>query len=125
MSGIDVRVQVHKNNIPAVIRAVETHDDNAVRGFADAVKDRAQANAPVLTGRLREGITVSGGGASYQITASSLDGGAEREYAAYNEFGTRNMHAQPFMKPGFEEAKASSLPTQLAEYIAAIESAAE
>lgn len=120
----DVNIHVTKNHIPQVIEAVQTHDDNCVKGFAEAVKDKAQAKAPVRTGRLREGITVNGSDAHYEISASSVEGGADREYAAYNEFGTRRMHAQPFMKPGFEEAKAADLPAKLAEYVAAIERAA-
>lgn len=123
--GVDVRVNVTKNNVPDVIQAVQTHADNCARSFAEGVQQKAQGRAPVRTGALREGIKLnSQGGNSYEISAASTDGGASREYAAYNEFGTRYMGAQPFMRPGFEEAKAADLPPAMAQYVAAIEGAA-
>lgn len=124
MSGFEVHVNVTKDNIPNVIRAIETHADNCTRKIAEGIQRKAQAKAPVRTGHLREGIKVNGGGNSYEVSASSLEGGADREYAAYNEYGTRRMGAQPFMRPAFEEAMGSDVPGAFAEYVAAIEGAA-
>jgi HK97 gp10 family phage protein len=73
---------------------------------------------------LRSGIDVEGAGTSVVVKASSLDGGGEREYAAYNEYGTRYMGAQPFMLPGYQAAMGSSVPAAVAEYAAKIEGAA-
>lgn len=60
----------------------------------------AKAAAPVRTGALRRGINLEEGNPAF-VTASSLEGGALREYAEYNEFGTRYMSANPFMMPGY------------------------
>jgi HK97 gp10 family phage protein len=123
--AIDVRINTTHNNIPNVIEAIGSEAGACVRSIADGVRDEAQNHAPVLTGALKSGINVQGGGGtSAQVTASSLDGGAEREYAPYNEYGTRYMGAQPFMLPGYQAAKASRVPAAIAEYAAKIEAAA-
>lgn len=62
------------------------------------------------TDNLKSGINVTrgpGGGGragalgSYtqQVTASSKDGGSDREYAAYEEFGTKKAPAHPYLRP--------------------------
>lgn len=122
--SINVTAKVSKNNIPNVIAAIAAQADNCVKGCAEGIKEKAQGLAPVRTGALKAGIQVSGGGNTYQVTASSTAGGAGREYAVYNEYGTRNMGAQPFMKPGFEAAMASDVPQEIMQYAAAIEKAA-
>lgn len=60
----------------------------------------AKQLAPVDTGNLRGLIEWN----MVDVAAGELTGGAD--YAAYVEFGTRNMDAQPHMVPGFEAAKA-------------------
>lgn len=122
--SLDIRVEITKDHIPQVIEAVKTHADNATQTIANGIHEKAQGKAPVQTGRLQAGIKVSGSGSTYEVSASSVEGGAEREYAAYNEYGTRNMGAQPFMGPAYQEAQASDVPQALTQYIAAIESAA-
>lgn len=123
--SLDIRVDITKNHVPQVIEAVKTHADNASRGVANGIHEKAQGKAPVQTGRLRDGIKVtSQGAASYEVSASSVEGGAEREYAAYNEYGTRYMGAQPFMMPAYVEAQSSDLPQEMVQYIQAIEGAA-
>lgn len=82
----------------------------------------AQAAVHVRTGALKRGINVNGGNPA-EVTASSLAGGAPREYAFYNEFGTRYMSANPFMMPGFVVGLAM-LPARGREYGAAIEAVA-
>ena len=122
--GISVEVNLTHNNLPNVIDAVQSEAAECVRQCADGIRDQAQANAPVLTGALRSGIDVEGAGTSVIVKASSLDGGGEREYAAYNEFGTRYMSAQPFMLPGYQAALGSTVPAAVSEYAAKIEGAA-
>lgn len=122
--GFTVEINVTQNRIPSVIDAVSSGADDCVRQCADGIRDAAQSAAPVLTGALRSGIDVEGAGRSVVVKASSLDGGGEREYAAYNEYGTRYMSAQPFMRPGFQAAMGSSVPAAIAEYAAKIEAGA-
>lgn len=78
--------------------------------------------APVRTGALRRGINLNAGNPA-EVTASSIAGGGLREYAEYNEFGTRYMSANPFMLPGFVEGLAS-LPIEGRKYGARIEAVA-
>lgn len=58
----------------------------------------AQRKAPVDTGTLRRSIKLSlkKGGMRAEIEA-------EADYAPYQEYGTRFMNAQPYMKPAFNE----------------------
>lgn len=82
----------------------------------------AEAAAPVRTGALKRGINLHGGNPA-EVTASSLAGGALREYALYNEFGTRYMSANPFMMPGYVVGLAM-LPVRARQYGARIEAVA-
>ena len=58
----------------------------------EAVADEARAMCPVDTGRLRVSIAVNSGEDGAEITANT-------DYAAYVEFGTWKMAAQPFLVP--------------------------
>lgn len=58
----------------------------------EAVANEARAMCPVDTGRLKDSITVSAGADGAQISADT-------DYAAYVEFGTYKMAAQPFLVP--------------------------
>ncbi len=58
----------------------------------EAVAGDARSLCPVDTGRLRGSISVSAGSNSAVVSANT-------DYAAYVEFGTSKMAAQPFMVP--------------------------
>ena len=62
------------------------------KSAGEAVADEARAMCPVDTGRLKSSIAVSADGGGAQITANT-------DYAAYVEFGTWKMAAQPFLVP--------------------------
>ncbi len=96
--------------------------DDLCTDIANTMHQAAQAAAPVRTGALRRGINVQAGNPA-EVTASSVAGGASREYAEYNEFGTRYMNPQPFMMPGFV-AGLASVPIHGRTYGQKIESAA-
>lgn len=93
-------VVVVYNHLDNCARACITHQDTLSTAIANAMHTGAQMAAPVRTGALKAGIQVTVGNPA-EVTASSRDGGASREYAEYNEFGTRYMNPQPFMMPGF------------------------
>lgn len=61
---------------------------------------KAQRKSPVDTGTLKRGIglEISDGGMTATVESTT-------EYAPYQEYGTRFMEAQPFMKPAFNEQK--------------------
>lgn len=60
----------------------------------------AQRNAPVDTGFLKRSI-----GLEIQDSGLTAKSEATAEYAGYQEWGTRFMEAQPYMKPAFDEVK--------------------
>ena len=64
------------------------------------LQSKAQNYAPVDTGTLKLsiGLNITDGG----LTAKSE---ATAEYAPYQEWGTRYMEAQPYMKPAFNDQK--------------------
>jgi HK97 gp10 family phage protein len=73
---------------------------------AQAVQQQARAIVPVKEGWLRNGIVIEKQGPyTYAISASSVAGGADKEYAAHVEFGTYKMSAQPYMQPAIDAAR--------------------
>ncbi len=116
------RVYVVYDHFPACAAVALSAADDLSTDVAKAMHQVAQSNAPVRTGALRRGINVTSGNPA-EVTASSLQGGGTREYAAYNEFGTRYMGAQPFMMPGFV-AGVASVAVYGRQYGAKIEAAA-
>lgn len=82
------------NRIPALIAFVESETRRAVKASADRVAERARQMAPVDTGALRSSIqavsTTAGKSAEVRVGV---------EYAAYVEYGTYKMAAQPYLSP--------------------------
>ena len=79
-------------NMDAVKRVVEQNTAE--------LQKRAQDNAPVDTGHLKDsiGLELEDGGMTCVVEPTA-------EYAAYVELGTRFMGAQPYLKPAWEEQK--------------------
>lgn len=94
MTGVnELRAALKKNmDLEAVKRVVKQNGAE--------LQTRAQRNAPVDTGTLKRsiGLEISDGG----LTAKSE---ATAEYAPYQEWGTRYMDAQPYMRPAFNVQK--------------------
>lgn len=67
---------------------------NAVRMNTSKFQNEAMRKAPVDTGNLKRSITIDilDGGYTGKITATA-------DYSIYQEYGTRFMSAQPFMRP--------------------------
>lgn len=78
----------------AVVAAVEKRIDTNMRAAGQAIVTRAQQLAPVRTGRLRAGI-----GFTYRQSDKVLSIYDDVPWAIFQEFGTRNMRAQPFIRP--------------------------
>lgn len=102
--------------------AIIANSDDLTRAVAETSKDWAEAHVPVRTGSLKRGIQLEGAGNHLNIVASSRQGGADREYARYVEYGTRFTPAQPFMLPA-HVAGLLSVPRHGAVFGAAIEAA--
>lgn len=60
-----------------------------------AVRTRAQANAPVNTGALARSIRAD-------ATGTEVTVGAYVPYAAFQEYGTVNTPASPYLRPALE-----------------------
>lgn len=71
-----------------------------VRKNGADLQEKAQENAPVVSGTLKRSIGLD-------ITDSGLTAEVEpmADYAAYVEYGTRFMEAQPYLKPAYDEQK--------------------
>ena len=70
----------------------------AVAASALRIQARAKGDAPVDTGRLRNSIATE----QENLTARV---GTNVDYAPHVEFGTRRMHAQPYLFPAAEEER--------------------
>lgn len=70
----------------------------AVRLNGSELQTKAQEKAPVDTGQLKRSIGL-------EITDDGMTAEVEPgvDYAAYQEYGTRFMNAQPFMHPALQE----------------------
>lgn len=84
---------------PAQLRA-------ALMVGAMPIQTAAVQKAPVLTGTLRSSI--------HTETAETDNGAVARigtnvEYAIHQEFGTRKMAAQPYLRPAFDEQRDAAL----------------
>lgn len=117
-----VRVTVVYDHLPRCAAEALARQADLSTAVAGDMHRGAEAAAPVRTGALKAGIQLQGGNPA-TVTAASRDGGATREYAAYNEYGTRYMNAHPFMVPGFVMGRAM-LPARGREYGAHIEAVA-
>jgi len=68
--------------------------DSAMNRAGEAVVEEARRLVPVDTGRLRASI-----GFTYSTSRRVLTVYADEFYAAFVEFGTSKMAAQPFLRP--------------------------
>ena len=88
---------------------IEERVSAAIAAGAETVKEHAQSICPVDTGALRDSIAVSQDGMNAEISANT-------DYAAYVEFGTSKMSAQPYLVPsllGNENAVLSAIAAAL------------
>jgi len=116
------RIVIVYDHLPRCAAVALSAADDLSTDVARDMWRGARAAAPVRTGALRRGINLHEGNPA-EVTASSLEGGAPREYALYNEFGTRYMAANPFMIPGYA-AGLALLYNRGRQYGAKIEAAA-
>jgi HK97 gp10 family phage protein len=87
-------------NMQKAAVAIEAAVGDAVREAAMLVEREAKINVPVDTGRLRSSI------ASEEKKPLLFEVGTNVEYAAFVEFGTSKMAAQPYLQPAVETVRA-------------------
>lgn len=82
-----------------------------VKGNGAQLQTKAQENAPVGTPQSTGIPGYVGGTLKRSVELDITDGGLTAEveptadYAAYVEYGTRFMEAQPYLKPAYDEQK--------------------
>lgn len=94
----DLKIDVVIDNVSKVVGNAHTEAQKAVVKAVNDTVDRAQLEAPVDTGYLKNSIQAD------LENISDLEGavGVGAEYGIYVEFGTRNTPAQPFLIPTAE-----------------------
>lgn len=89
------------NRIPELIAAVEAVSKSRPKEIADKIAASARVRAPVDTGFLRSSI-----GSRSVEAGKTAEVFAGADYAAYVEYGTYKMAAQPFLEPAVNEYEA-------------------
>jgi len=79
----------------------------AAKDAADIWENAISERAPALTGFLRSQITMSSKaqGGDEGFLQVMVGPSKKAYYGIFQEFGTRFMKAQPFMRPAFEQTK--------------------
>lgn len=83
--------------------------NKALREAAQPILEEARRNAPMDTGKGREGLSVGRprmkGDTRSILIGIQEDDMSEIFYMKFHEFGTSKMIARPFLAPAFEEKK--------------------
>lgn len=86
------------NRVPAVTALIRGRIGVAVRKAAFDIEAQAKSRAAVDTGNMRNSINANGRDTDYRVDSPA-------DYSIYQEFGTRNMAAHPFLIPAAEYVK--------------------
>lgn len=86
------RFEPDRGGIAATVHAA---NEATVGPLTEAIADDARRYAPVLTGALRSSIRTGVDDSTGYVIAGNED----VDYAAYQEFGTSKMSAQPYLRP--------------------------
>ena len=95
----DFKIEIRFNRFPQMAEKVHDAVSDIVRKTALDVEGQAKIFVPVDTGALKNSIDVQMEGDLTAVIAPHT------EYAAFIEFGTSKMAAQPYMTPAAEEAR--------------------
>lgn len=80
-------------------------ENSALKEAGTIVKESIIKEVPVRTGKLKENITVSNVKSKDGVKKVEVGPGKDAYYAAFLEFGTTNMNANPFISRGYENSK--------------------
>lgn len=87
------------NHFPRIIAECEAGVEAALTAACVFIMDGSERRARVASGDMKSGFR-------YEIlTGFSAKVWNEKEYAIYNEFGTKHMSAQPMMRPAVDETE--------------------
>lgn len=107
VDGAD-RVRAALQRIPGKVRA---GGESAVSQAGEAMADEVRANVRIESGRLRDSVAVNTDG-----TSASVGYGADVDYAAFQEFGTSSIPANPALTAA-AEGERGKLPDRVAEAV--------
>ena len=93
-------VTIKFNRFPEIAAALPEKTTTVVAKTAFDVQAHAQNVVPVDTGNLKNSIATS-----FENDGLTAIVAPHTEYAAYVEFGTRRMSAQPYMTPAAERVR--------------------
>ena len=98
---IEVQVEIDDKKVQEMLKKMNPAIRQALSRFLTKagiiVKSSAKANAPVDTSRLRGSISSRPEGIRQVIIGPNVD------YGIYQEFGTKYMKAQPYMRPALQD----------------------
>lgn len=80
-------------------------ENTALKEAGNIVKESIVKEVPVKTGKLKANITVSNVKSKDGVKKVEVGPGKDEYYAAFLEFGTTNMNANPFISRGYENSK--------------------
>jgi len=81
----------------ALIREVDMKEDKLLELSADSMLTDAIAEVPVDTGTLQASLR-----REVDNQEKTCYVGSDLEYSVFVEYGTRNMAAQPYLRPAFD-----------------------
>lgn len=98
MASLHVRAVVDTRRLDQIVDRMPEAAAMMAEAKAEAIRSRAAANAPKRTGALAGSITKIGAGLRWIVVALVA-------YAAFVEWGTSRMAAQPYMRPALESGE--------------------
>lgn len=101
-SGFEFDVRDFLASLAKATARLETRAAEEQRQIAGDIVRDAKAKAPVETGRLRNSIHVAG--ETQHVDGPEVEVEAAAGYAAFVEFGTSTMRAEPYMRPAIAKA---------------------
>jgi len=98
---IEMQIEIDDKRVKEMLKKMNPAIQQALLRFlkkaGSIIKSSAKANAPVDTSRLRGSISSRPEGIRQVIIGPNVD------YGIYQEFGTKYMKAQPYMRPALED----------------------
>jgi HK97 gp10 family phage protein len=105
LSGVDEIL----NRLKQIGANVTSLENQALKKAAEPVLEDAKSNAPYRTGKLKEGLKISGiktkDGSKYVLVGVDRSDNSKIYWGKFQEFGTVKMSARPFLGPAYEKNK--------------------
>lgn len=105
LSGVDEIL----NRLQQIGANISRLENKALQDAAEPVLEDAKANAPIRTGKLKEGLKISGvknrDGTKYVLVGIDRSDNSNIFYGKFIEFGTSKMSPRPFLEPAYEKNK--------------------